>query len=435
VRLLRDPFRRRWLIWAALAVVFLLVSLYRLSTAVLADRLAAAFDASATELGTLHASFFVVYAALQLPAGVVADRVGIRWSATAAAVAMNVGALWFALAGSYAGAFAARALVGLGASVIYIAILRFCANWFRADEFATMNGLTVAVAGLGGIVATTPLAVAVAAAGWRTTMLALGAAGLAAAVGVFALARDSPRDADFDDIADVPAPTELTLAEVAANARLVLRDRGTWLVSAALFCCTGVTLTLLGLWGVPYVVQVYDVSVARASVYTLLGSVGLMVGPPLFGWLSDRLRRRTPLMVVGAGLYAATLVVLAASERPPRVVVAAAFFGVAFLLGAVMLGYTVAKERHGSAASGVATGTVNAAAFSGAAVLPPVMGAVLDAYWTGETVAGARVYTVLGYRVAFAIAAAAGLLALACTAWLHARTRDRAPAEGEPASP
>jgi fucose permease len=69
VRILHDPLRRRSPIWGTLAVVFLLVSVYRLSTAVLAERLAAAFDASATALGSLHAASFVVYAALQLPAG------------------------------------------------------------------------------------------------------------------------------------------------------------------------------------------------------------------------------------------------------------------------------------------------------------------------------------------------------------------------------
>jgi sugar phosphate permease len=403
--------------------VFLLVNVYRLSTAVLADRLAVAFEATATELGTLHASFFVIYALLQVPAGVLADRAGIRRSATVAAVVMNLGAIWFALSGSYLGAFAARALVGLGASVIYVAILRFCANWFRADEFATMNGLTIAVAGLGGIVATTPLAIAIGTFGWRASMLAIGVVGLTFAAGVYWLARDSPRDAGLDPIEGVPDHERPTLAEVGANATLVLRDRGTWLLCAVMFCGTGVTLTVLGLWGVPYVVQTYDVSVTRASFYTLLGSVGLMVGPPTCGWISDRLEHRTPLMVVGAMLFAAALGLLAAVERPPRFVVAGIFFAVAFLVGALMLGYTVAKERHGSAASGVATGTVNAAAFAGAALFPTVMGAALDAYWTGEIVAGARVYTSLGYRVAFGIAAVAGLVALACSAWLHATSQ------------
>lgn len=127
-------------------------------------------------------------------------------------------------------------------------------------------------------------------------------------------------------------------------------------------------------------------------------------------------------MVVGAAVFAAALAVLALVERPPRFAVAGVFFAVAFLVGALMLGYTVAKERHGSAASGVATGTVNAAAFAGAALFPTVMGAALDAYWTGETVAGARVYTSLGYRVAFGIAAVAGLVALVCSVWLHLRS-------------
>lgn len=421
MRLLRDPLRRRWLIWATLAGVFLLVNVYRLSTAVIADPLAAAFDATAMELGTLHASFFVIYAALQLPAGVLADRAGIRRSATVAAIVMNLGAVWFALSGSYVGAFAARALIGLGASVIYIAILRFCANWFRANEFATMNGLTIAFAGLGGIVATTPLAIAIGTFGWRTSLLAIGIVGLAFAAGVYWLTRDSPRDAGFDPIDGVPEHELISLSGVGANVKLVLRDRDTWLVCAVLFAGTGITLTVLGLWGVPYVVQTYDVSVTQASVYTLLGSVGLMVGPPTLGWVSDRFERRTPFMVVGAVVFAAALGLLALVERPPQVVVAGTFFVLAFVLGALMLGYTVAKERHGSAASGVATGTVNAAAFTGAAIFPTAMGVALDTYWTGETVAGARVYTSMGYRVAFGIAAVAGLVALACSVWLHLR--------------
>lgn len=407
--------------WATLAVVFLLMNVYRLSTAVIAEPLAAAFEATATELGTLHASFFVIYALLQLPAGVLADRAGIRRSATAAAVVMNLGAVWFAFSDSYLGAFAARTLIGLGASVIYIAILRFCANWFRADEFATMNGLTIAFAGLGGIVATTPLALAINAFGWRGSLLALGFVGLAFSAGVYWMTRDSPQDAGLDPIEGVPEQVSLTLAQVGENVGLVLRNRVTWLVCAVLFAGTGITLTVLGLWGVPYAVQTFDISVTQASFYTLLGSVGLMVGPPTFGWISDRFERRTPLMVVGAVVFTAALALLALVERPPQVLVAGAFFALAFFLGALMLGYTVAKEQHGTDASGVATGTVNAAAFSGAAIFPAVMGAALDAYWTGETVAGARVYTSMGYRVAFGIAAVAGVVAFACSVWLHRR--------------
>ena len=80
---LRNPTKRRWLAFAALATVFLLVNLHRLSTAVLSERLAAEFQTSAAQLGTLHASFFYIYAANQVPTGVMADRYGPGTSAAA----------------------------------------------------------------------------------------------------------------------------------------------------------------------------------------------------------------------------------------------------------------------------------------------------------------------------------------------------------------
>ena len=409
---------RRWIIWGTLAAVFLLVNLYRLSSAVLADRLMVAFDTSGAALGTLHASFFYVYALMQLPAGILADRAGPKRTATAGAIVLNVGAVGFALAESYPLAFLSRALIGLGGAVIFISILRFCASWFRDDEFATMNGLTIAVAGLGGILATTPLAVAATTFGWRETTLGLGVIGLGFAVVVYLLADDKPEDAGLEPVGDADAET-LTLADVVENLRLVLGERETWVTSIMLFCSTGILITLLGLWGVPYVVQTYGVSVTTASWYTLLGSFGLLIGPPAFGWLSDRLERRALLIVIGGVGYVVGFGVLAAVGQPPRIVVAVVYFASGFLLGAFTLSYALIKERHPTSASGVSTSTVNGAAFLCAALFPTILGYVLDVYWTGELVAGARIYTELGYQVSFGIATTASLLALCCSVWLY----------------
>ncbi len=137
---LSDPRKRRWLAWGALAVVFLLVNLHRLSTAVLSERLTADFATTAAQLGTLHASFFLIYAAIQIPTGVLADRVGPRHVGSIGGVVLSVGAIGFAVSDGYVLALASRALIGLGSGVIFISILRFCANWYRAGEFATMTG-------------------------------------------------------------------------------------------------------------------------------------------------------------------------------------------------------------------------------------------------------------------------------------------------------
>ena len=410
---------RRWLLWGLLAASYLLVNTYRLSTAVVAEELMGAFQIAGAQLGTLHASFFIIYAAMQIPTGVLVDSVGPRRTATGGGLLMNAGAVLFALAGSYPTGFLGRFLIGLGGSVIFVSILRFCANWYTAEEFGTMNGLSFAMAGVGGIVATTPFALLVGATGWRTSILLLAGTGVILAVATYALVRDSPDRAGFEPMEGVPEPDRPTAKESWNFLTDVLRDRLTWAVFVILFCTGGVNLTLFGLWGIPYVRQVYGTSVTVASLFTLLGGIGMAVGPPFFGWLSDRTGSRTELIILGSTLYTSLLGVVAVSGDPPLAVVGVAFLMTGVLYGSFVLTYPLIKERNPNRASGIALGTINGASFLGAAIFPSAMGLILDSYWTGELAGGARVYTITGYRVAFGLAASAAVLTLLCAVLLH----------------
>jgi MFS family permease len=145
------------------------------------------------------------------------------------------------------------------------------------------------------------------------------------------------------------------------------------------------------------------------------------VGPPVVGWLSDRLGRRVPLMFAAVLTFVLAYSVIPLTVTPPLAVVGVVLFAANFTAGGNILAYAVAKERHAAAASGTVTGTINSIGYFGAAVFPAAMGAVLDAYWTGESVAGARIYTATGYRVAFGIATLSGLLSLAALTWFYLR--------------
>ncbi|MFB6297746.1 MAG: MFS transporter [Salinirussus sp.] len=424
-RLLADPKARRWIGWTALASAFVLVNFHRVSTAVLAERLAAVFETTGAGLGLLHSAFFYVYAPMQVFAGVVADRLGTRRVATTGSAVMGVGVVWFALSPGYLQGLLARVLLGAGGSVLYIATLRYCANWYRADQFATLTGLTLAASAVGGLFAATPLALLVAAVGWRTALLAVGGVGFVFTAAVFVLVRDSPAAAGLPAIEGTPRTPEQSLAEVLAGVRRIAAERETWIMGVMLFFATGINFTVLGLWGVPYVVQAYGVPVETASLYALVGNAGLVVGSPVLGWLSDRIGRRTGIVLTSGAVYFLAYLSIVLLGTPPLWYVGAVFFLVMFLLGGLTLTYTVIKERHAAAHSGTATGTLNAMAFLGAAVLPGVMGYALDVFWTGETAGGSRVYTLFGYRVAFTIAAVSALVAVGCAAYLHYRVSDR----------
>jgi MFS family permease len=407
------------------------MSVYRLSTAVLAEELTRAFSVTGTQLGNLHAAFFYIYAAMQLPAGVLVDRLGARRTVTGGALLMSIGGFVFAGTSTYPIAFVGRVLIGFGGGILFLAILRFCANWFRPSEFARMSGLTIALSGFGGVLATTPLAIVVTMTGWRRTLAAISVLGVVLAVIAYVVSRDTPVEAGFEPVSSVDSPGVSSFRVIVSNARTVLREAETWLCGVVLFGGTGINITVFGLWGIPYLVQTYGFSVTTASTYTLLGSAGLVMGPPAVGYLSDRFASgpdgevapsgRTRLIVGGMSLYTAGLAVLAVTGAPPPAVVAVVFFGTGALAGAFVLSYAIVKERHDAAASGVSTGAVNMMAFGGAAVLPTAMGYALDTYWTGETIGGTRVYTEFGYQVAFGLAAAVAFASLIAAVWLHVR--------------
>ncbi|WP_410766427.1 MFS transporter [Haloferax sp. DFSO60] len=417
-----SPTRWRWVLWALLAVGFILVSFHRVTTAVLAEDLSRAFDTTGAELGLLHASFFYIYAGLQLPAGILVDRVGSRRVASAGLLIMSLGVFGFALAPTYAISFASRALLGLGGSVLYTATLRFLANWYRPDEFATMTGWTVAAAGMGGVLATTPLALAIDAADWRTVLLAIGVFGVGIAVLTFFVVRDRPRDAGFTPLSGVePSTSTVDFSTVVENTKTVLHERETWLLGTMLFLVLGTNFSFLGLWGVPYIANLYDVSVQTASLFVFAGNVGFLLGSPIMGTLSDRLGYRTELIVFSCTLFTLAYAVLLVTVTPPLLVAGGLLFVALFVMGGTVIAFTVIKERHEAEASATATGAINSLGYFGAAVLPALMGYALDAFWTGEMLAGARVYTAAGYRVAFAIATVSGVVALVCAYALHRR--------------
>jgi len=344
-----------------LGIVFLLVNLHRLSTAVLSGELTVDFSITAAQLGTLHASFFVIYAIVQIPTGVLVDRYGPRYVGASGAFVLSAGAIGFTLSGGYLGAFLSRAIIGLGSGVIFVSLLRFAANWYRTDEFAMMTGLTAGIGGLGAILATTPLAISVEWFGWRPTVLALGIVGFVSGGLIFAFVRRSPAAAGLEP----------------------------------------------------------------ASYYMLFGSIGMLVGSPAIGWVSDRVGHRILPLIVGLGVFVFVLLIVPVFGAPPLAAIAVAYFVVGASVGTAMLALSIIKEKCPAGASGVATATVNGAGFFGGTILPAAMGVVLDRYRTGDVVAGTTVYTEFGYRVAFGITALAVAVAVCSAIVLHVRTRRR----------
>ena len=398
---------------------------HRVAPAVVAVDLMRAFAITASTLGQLAAIYPYTFVVMALVAGSLVDTAGPRWTLTVGGLTMAIGALLFGLAPAFGVAFGGRLLVGLGASVILIAWLTLLAEWFPADKFATMSGSAMVVGNAGALVASTPLALLVEAVGWRAAFVLVGAATLVLTLAAVIVVRDRPEGSGIVR-AGARAARALSLAEVLRGIPMVVGNARTWppvLAAAGVYASQ---IAFLGLWGVPYLTQVYGFDRVRAANTLALVAMGMMVGSPLVGWLSDRwlVRRRVPF-VMFAALYAACWLPLAV---PGWRVAPAALPPLLFVMGlsssGLVLVWACAREVNDPSRVGIVVGFANGPIFLGFALLQWLMGAILDARWSGLAAAGVRIYGIDAYAAAFRLCLAVSVGALVCAA-LVTETRCR----------
>ena len=109
-----TPTRQAYAIYLVLCAGFLASQFYRVSNAVIAPELMSGLGITPKEMGVITGTFFLVFAAAQIPAGVVLDRFGPRRTMSGLFLIAVAGAAVFALAEGTAGLIAGRA--GLGRS-------------------------------------------------------------------------------------------------------------------------------------------------------------------------------------------------------------------------------------------------------------------------------------------------------------------------------
>jgi sugar phosphate permease len=392
--------------WGIPAFLFLLAFLHRVAPGVMAKDLLQAFGTTGTLLGLLSATYFYSYSGFMLPGGLLIDALGARRVVAAGSAVMGLGTLAMAAAETSSVLFAGRFVIGAGATVTFIGALKVAAAWFPAERFGTISAITATVGVLGSLIANAPLAALVAWVGWRGAFWVIGAVTLLGAALCLAIVRDSPEGASGTA---EPAPG---MREVLAGTVSVLRNPHTWPPFLSFFFLYAALGNLM-LWVVPFLRDVYGLTMTQAAVYATATPLALLVSGPLTGWVSDTAlaRRKLPYVVLSVALFALWCVLAATAGALPLAGVFALLFGMGAVGSGFVLTWPIGREVNPPHLAGSAVAVVNLGGFVGAALTQGPIGAVLDARWAGMLVGGARVYPAEAYRAAFAVCA--GFLAAA----------------------
>jgi predicted MFS family arabinose efflux permease len=283
---------------------------YRTSNAVIGPELIRDLGLSSQMLGTANAAFFIALLVLQVPLGVMFDRIGVRRSVAMLAIPMTAGAALHTIADSGTMLVAARFLVGLGCAGSFMASVVLIPRFVPRDQWSTKLGLVFAVSQGGYFLAGSPLAYVAETIGWRRGFFGLAIVSALVGIAFYIIARDQP-DGKVVDIKPADGPGTF------AGVKQILTTPGIPSLFA-LFCVAYASMfTIAGLWIGPYLRDVHGLdAVARGHVLTLV-ALTLVVANSGIGTV-ERFWGNTKQLVMALVIIAVTALGLwALIPKPP----------------------------------------------------------------------------------------------------------------------
>lgn len=347
---------RAWLIFTLCSLQLFISQLYRTTNAVLAPWLITDLHLDTEGLGLLSAGFFYAFALTQIPISIFLDKVGAKRLMIALSFVGMAGAIMFSLAQGMGMGLAGRVLLGVGMACNLMGPLKLLTEWFPPRTFATLSGLLYAIGTLGNIVAATPLVLLAEQFGWRLSFQAIIAVHLLLTLTLFWVVQDRPAEEASKPLSPAGGLRPVSLF---GNLGILTRSKDYWIISAGTFVRYGTHAALQTLWAGPLLMEALRFSPVQAGNILMAMNIGLIVGGPVWGALSDRVFK-TPKWAVAGGLLMLALVTFGLRALPPgtsSLLAGAIFFAFGLASASGMHVYAhiktlVPKEMTGAAMSG-----------------------------------------------------------------------------------
>jgi sugar phosphate permease len=394
--------RRAWIVFAFAVFDYIVAVLQRSSLGVAGVAATDRFHVTAALLSSLAVIQLIVYAGLQIPVGVILDRVGSKVLLSTGASLMVLGQVTLALAPSIGVAIAGRVLLGAGDAMTFISVLRLLPNWFSGRRLPIVSQWVGTLGQLGQILSAIPLTLLLGAVAWTPTFLILSSASAIALVGVLIFVHNgtSPITRSI---------TAVGAARVSAlrHIRDALGRPGTRLGFWSHFVTQSSGTVFALLWGFPFLSVALHYGPSNASLLLTLMVVTAIVVGPILGLLTARfpLRRSSIVLGIVTAMGLAWTIVLAWPGQPPVWSVVLLVVVIAIGGPGSLIGFDFARTFNPLRSLGSANGIVNVGGFLASFVMMFVIGILLDSYAraTGATGSATALYSLAGFRVAFLV--------------------------------
>lgn len=391
----------RWIIFIVLAIAYFFVYFHRTTGGAISDTLQDSFEVGSSSIALLASAYLYAYTLMQIPSGILTDRMGPRKAASIFVMLIALGSVLSALADTFSEfdlMIAGKFLIGIGAAVVYIPIMKVLAVWYRKNEFASMSGVLLLVGNVGGIAAATPMVVMMDGLGIQNTYLVLAVVTAAISLLCWYFVRNHPSELGLPSIEEIVSEetgepvTESTSAKMGTVEALKLTfggGRKFWPLAIWFFFMYGTIMLWQASQSGSFYKNIYDFSNTEASLMVTMVGIGMVFGCPLAGMLSDRVfHSRKKVMVFGTAAYTLVWAVIwltAGSDGMDNMAVQGAInFLFGFFGGFFVVSYAQIKELFPVAMAGTSTAALNLFPFAGGAILITIGGFIISDKTLGE---------------------------------------------------
>lgn len=361
-----------------------------------------------SQLGMLSACYFYANTLLVFPAGILLDRISVKKSLMCSLAVASAVTYVFSIASDFYVMAICRFLLGVVGSFCFVSCVKLATRWFPPTKMALVVGVIVTIAMIGGMVAQAPMTMVVDSFGWRHGLLSNVFLGMVFFFLVAILVHDYPKGLKEKLLQQKDAAPAVSM--LASLKKTVLNIQN-WYSGIYISALNLPTFVIGTTWGSMYLMQAQNLTRAQSSVVISAMYIGLIIGSPLAGLVSDKLGRRKMPMIVGAIL--SFLVILTIIYVPN--LSATAFTALFCLFGIVssaqVIGYPLITESNTPEVAATATGIGSTLILAGGMLIPS-FGWLMGLNWNHTMVDGLPVYSQSDYRLAMMMLVAAYVVSL-----------------------
>ncbi|MCC8398219.1 MAG: MFS transporter [Rickettsia endosymbiont of Labidopullus appendiculatus] len=359
------------ILWFLASLFFAFQFILRLSTGILREEIIQKFAIDTIAFGTLAGYYYLGYAGMQIPIGIMLDRFNFRIVIFISILVTSLGTLTFAASSNFNYLIIGRLMIGAGSAVGFLSVNKITRTYFPAKYHSLILGFSFTFGLVGAVFAITPMKLLFTHFGYDITFCSLALVGFIIGLIILVIKNDA-----ITSNSHTVTDSKSSILKLLLNPTILLIGLFDGLMVGALE-------GFADLWAIPFFKQVYQMNDMDSNLVTSFVYIGMCFGGPILALIAN-LVKSSNFVITMTGLVMITIFIILLSFPSLNFFVTSSLM---FLLGIFccyqVLIFTIVGNLVAEKSVGLAIAIVNCINMSFGHFFHTIMGYLISYNWDG----------------------------------------------------